>query len=85
MAIHYDYNCGDCGPMVLQQSIRDAALQQCPRCGGKAFQRLISRGQPEPHLIAGAAGGWSSTGYALPENARRVESVLGRKLTRPAR
>lgn len=46
-------------------------------------RRLIS-GVPSFTLVSGASGGWSSTGYAKPENQRQAEQVLGRPLNKPA-
>ncbi|OGQ92743.1 MAG: hypothetical protein A2284_12395 [Deltaproteobacteria bacterium RIFOXYA12_FULL_61_11] len=37
----YRYECERCGEFEIQQSIKDAALTQCPRCGD-GVRRLIS-------------------------------------------
>ena len=37
----YEYKCEKCGDFELWQSIKDNALQSCPKCGSKV-ERLIS-------------------------------------------
>lgn len=38
----YDYKCEKCGVFEVQQSMSDEKFTQCPQCGGKNLERLIS-------------------------------------------
>lgn len=55
-----------------------------PKREGWQVQRLIT-GAPQVHLIPGASGGWSETGYSLKPHQAQAEQVLGRKLMKAAR
>lgn len=62
----YEYNCEKCGVVEVHQSIKDYALEECPKCGQcgkginkKYFQRIISGGG---FLLDDS--GWYSSGYS---------------------
>ncbi|MBN8525626.1 MAG: zinc ribbon domain-containing protein [Planctomycetes bacterium] len=40
----YDYHCPKCGTFEVVQSIKDAALTQCPTCKSKKIQKLVASG-----------------------------------------
>jgi putative FmdB family regulatory protein len=41
----YEYRCNACGHQFEQfQSMKDAALRKCPKCGKNALERLIGTG-----------------------------------------
>jgi len=40
----YDYSCPKCGTFEVYQSIKDAALTQCPTCRSKKISKLVSGG-----------------------------------------
>lgn len=46
-------------------------------------KRVISASSGGFRLVSGKSGGWSSTGYSKPENARYAEKLLGRPLVAP--
>ena len=37
----YDYRCIKCGIFEIQQSMKEEALKECPRCGNTEFNRMI--------------------------------------------
>jgi hypothetical protein len=52
---------------------------------GRPVKRIISDNSHPPvfKYDASATSGWSSHGYAKPENHRQAEHALGRKLFKP--
>ena len=59
----YEYNCTLCRyEWEAEQSIKDPPLDECPRCGGKTAQRLVSRGAG--FVLKG--DGWASDCYSKP-------------------
>ena len=38
----YDYKCSNCGIFEIQQSMKEEALQKCPKCEGNSIGRIIS-------------------------------------------
>ncbi len=59
----YEYACRSCGHRFEEiQRISEPALEDCPKCGEKSAQRLISQGN---FILKG--GGWYTTGgYGAP-------------------
>jgi putative FmdB family regulatory protein len=56
----YEYACGACGnEWEAEQSIKDAPLKKCPKCGKLQAKRQISRGAG--FILKG--GGWYADGY----------------------
>lgn len=45
-------------------------------------KRLISAQNGGFRLVSGDSGGWASQGYSKPENQRKAEATLGRKLVK---
>lgn len=39
----YTYECKLCGVMEIEHSIKDEALQKCPKCGNMNIVRLIGK------------------------------------------
>jgi putative FmdB family regulatory protein len=61
----YEYACAECGhEWETEQSIKDAALTDCPSCNAKAAKRQISKGAG--FILKG--GGWYSDLYASSSN-----------------
>tara|TARA_B100001059_G_C17794817_1_gene562398 strand:- start:990 stop:1196 length:207 start_codon:yes stop_codon:yes gene_type:complete len=62
----YEYKCEKCGVVEVHQTIKDDALEECPKCGQcgrgknkKFFQRIISGGG---FLLDDS--GWYGSGYS---------------------
>ena len=56
----YEYACTACGhEWEAEQSIREAPLKKCPKCGKNHAKRQISRGAG--FILKG--GGWYADGY----------------------
>jgi putative FmdB family regulatory protein len=56
----YEYACSACGhEWEAEQSIREAPLKKCPKCGKLQAKRMISRGAG--FILKG--GGWYADGY----------------------
>jgi putative FmdB family regulatory protein len=56
----YEYACAACGhEWEAEQSIREAPLKKCPKCGKLQAKRMISRGAG--FILKG--GGWYADGY----------------------
>lgn len=56
----YEYACGACGHQwEAEQSIREAPLKKCPKCGKLQAKRQISQGAG--FILKG--GGWYADGY----------------------
>jgi putative FmdB family regulatory protein len=56
----YEYACTACGhEWEAEQSIREAPLKKCPKCGKLHAKRMISRGAG--FILKG--GGWYADGY----------------------
>lgn len=61
----YEYVCGACSnEWEAEQSIKEAALTECPRCAKPEARRQISRGTG--FILKG--GGWYSDLYASSSN-----------------
>jgi putative FmdB family regulatory protein len=75
----YEYACTECGnEWEAEQSIKDAALTQCPKCHAEKAKRQISRGAG--FILKG--GGWYSDLYSSPSNkSADKESKSGDKET----
>jgi putative FmdB family regulatory protein len=39
----YDYMCKHCGEMEIEQSIKENALTECPKCGSNLFKKMVSK------------------------------------------
>ncbi len=55
----YEYRCAECGDFEMTQRITEDALRECPHCGGKEIQRLVSMSSFQ---LKGS--GWYKTDYA---------------------
>jgi len=63
----YEYACAACGHQwEAEQSIKEAPLRKCPRCGRVKAKRQISAGTG--FILKG--GGWYSDGYGSPAKAK---------------
>lgn len=41
----YEYRCGNCGnELEVMQSIKDAPLTKCPKCGKETLKKMVSGG-----------------------------------------
>jgi putative FmdB family regulatory protein len=41
----YEYKCGNCGNEIeVMQSMKDAPLTKCPKCGEETLKKMISGG-----------------------------------------
>jgi len=68
----YEYACGACGhEWEAEQSIREAPLKKCPRCGKLQAKRMISRGAG--FILKG--GGWYADGYGSSKSGKSGEST----------
>ncbi len=68
----YEYACASCGhEWEAEQSIKDAALTDCPACQAKAAKRQISRGAG--FILKG--GGWYSDLYSSSGNKKSEAST----------
>jgi putative FmdB family regulatory protein len=66
----YEYRCGTCEhDWEVEQSIKDDALTECPRCKNATAKRQISRGTG--FILKG--GGWYSDLYASPSGPKAAE------------
>jgi putative FmdB family regulatory protein len=66
----YEYECGKCSlRFEQQQSIKDAPLQACPKCGGKV-QRIISGGSGFIMKSSGQSPRDSRKGCSLEETGK---------------
>jgi putative FmdB family regulatory protein len=52
----YDYKCKSCGIMELEHSMSAPAVQECPKCNSKNFERVI-------HSSAGAGIHFKGSGF----------------------
>jgi len=67
----YEYACGACGhEWEAEQSIRDAPLKKCPKCGKAQAKRQISKGAG--FILKG--GGWYADGYGSAGSASGSKS-----------
>ena len=67
----YEYACGACGhEWEAEQSIRDAPLKKCPKCGKLQAKRMISRGAG--FILKG--GGWYADGYGSSKSGKSDSS-----------
>lgn len=64
----YQYECKNCGNFEIDQSIKDEALINCPKCNG-IVRRIITGGTG--FILKG--GGWYATDYGNRSH-RPVES-----------
>jgi putative FmdB family regulatory protein len=55
----YEYKCGKCGVMEIEQSVKDSVLSKCPKCNGRNFIKLISLSNFQ---LKG--NGWYKTDYS---------------------
>jgi len=55
----FEYGCGQCGIVEVQQSMKDDKLVACPKCTSTDFQRLITGGNG--FQLKG--DGWAADGY----------------------
>src|SRR3954469_25214422 len=63
----YEYVCSSCGnEWEFEQSIKDAALTECPACHDATARRQISRGTG--FILKGS--GWYSDLYSSPSNQK---------------
>jgi putative FmdB family regulatory protein len=64
----YEYGCGACGhEWEAEQSIREAPLKKCPKCGKNQAKRMISRGAG--FILKG--GGWYADGYGSSKSSSK--------------
>ena len=40
----YQYRCGVCGVLEVEQSIKEDALKLCPKCNNDSFYRIVTGG-----------------------------------------
>jgi putative FmdB family regulatory protein len=67
----YEYACSACGhEWEAEQSIREAPLKKCPKCGKLQAKRMISRGAG--FILKG--GGWYADGYGSSKSAKSGDS-----------
>lgn len=63
----YEYACAACGhEWEAEQSIREAPLKKCPKCGKLQAKRMISRGAG--FILKG--GGWYADGYGSSKGGK---------------
>lgn len=63
----YEYACSACGnEWEAEQSIREAPLKKCPKCGKNQAKRMISRGAG--FILKG--GGWYADGYGSSKGGK---------------
>src|SRR5678815_5362663 len=63
----YEYACSACGhEWEAEQSIREAPLKKCPKCGKLQAKRMISRGAG--FILKG--GGWYADGYGSSKGGK---------------
>jgi putative FmdB family regulatory protein len=66
----YEYACSACGhEWEAEQSIREAPLKKCPKCGKLHAKRMISRGAG--FILKG--GGWYADGYGSSKGSSSGE------------
>lgn len=61
----YDYSCRECGVMEIEHPIMEPARTQCPKCGAKGFERLISI---TTFVLQGS--GWAKDGYGASNKVK---------------
>jgi putative FmdB family regulatory protein len=67
----YEYACTSCGnEWEAEQSIKDNALTECPKCHEQTAKRQISRGTG--FILKG--GGWYSDLYSGGSNAKKADA-----------
>lgn len=67
----YEYACASCGhEWEAEQSIREAPLKKCPKCGKLQAKRMISRGAG--FILKG--GGWYADGYGSSKSSKSDNS-----------
>ena len=67
----YEYACAACGhEWEAEQSIREAPLKKCPKCGKDQAKRQISRGAG--FILKG--GGWYADGYGSSSASSKSSS-----------
>lgn len=72
----YEYACGACGhEWEAEQSIREAPLKKCPKCGKLQAKRMISRGAG--FILKG--GGWYADGYGSSKSTSSEKSTKSSK------
>lgn len=49
----YDYKCTECGEFEVQQSMKEDAYVDCPKCGKSGVVRLVSGGTGTHYKAAG--------------------------------
>lgn len=65
----YEYACGACGhEWEAEQSISEAPLKKCPKCGKPQARRLVSGGAG--FLLKG--GGWYADGYGSKKSTGKA-------------
>lgn len=66
----YEYTCDACGVQFeREQSISEAPIKKCPKCGKQKARRMISAGN---FILKG--GGWYSDLYSGPSNRKGSSS-----------
>ncbi len=67
----YEYACTNCGnEWEAEQSIKENALTECPKCKEQTAKRQISRGTG--FILKG--GGWYSDLYSGGSNAKKADA-----------
>jgi putative FmdB family regulatory protein len=67
----YDYVCRACGhELEIFQSMKDAPLRQCPKCGKKALERKIGTGA----AVLFKGSGFYQTDYRSESYKKAAES-----------
>lgn len=67
----YEYACTSCGnEWEAEQSIKEDALTECPKCHNATAKRQISRGTG--FILKG--GGWYSDLYSGGSNAKKADA-----------
>jgi putative FmdB family regulatory protein len=68
----YEYACSACGhEWEAEQSIREAPLKKCPKCGKLQAKRMISRGAG--FILKG--GGWYADGYGSSKSGKSGDTA----------
>ncbi len=70
----YEFECDECQEVTeLWQSMSDAPLEKCPKCGG-SVHKLISKSSF--HL---KGGGWYADGYGNSKTTKQSDSPAPKK------
>jgi putative FmdB family regulatory protein len=77
----YEYACSSCKhEWELEQSIKEAAITECPSCHQATAKRQISRGTG--FILKG--GGWYADLYSSPSGGKPAEKPADKTSEKPA-